>query len=419
MKEDTYESGKKYTVGSQIVYLQYEWKCTGREDYCSMKEYNPVGELGLDTWTRYKIVSSDFKCETKPVEGTDDGTPPDPGTNPGSDTPDADKENQYYDPKVDPNSDGEFKVPTCMGYPLLKYNKDKTDFEYGSLVYQRGKRYSCWVVDWCNDSIFEAAFFWDSAWKGVPEFDALDLSKDTYSNQNEYAKYDSVVIHGNKYICLIGGWCSQKAFHPLGNHGGSAWKWDGSLDLKPDKCYDPSSPNSNPDTNPDTNVGYDNKEICRSFYIKEYRENSSNYISGTLVVKDNQIYRCINSLTCMFSTYKPGSKYAVDTWTKIDPKELTDLTNDNYYIGKSYKISNKIIYQQHEFECITSNGKCSITDYNPFTRMGKEAWKLSKKLIPSITCSDDKVLKDGVEIKKIETDGNQHYDGNSRYIISL
>ena len=375
LTKDNYKPDMPYQIGDTVIVLSKKYSCRIM-GWCVLKSYYPAGKNGDQAWTFVANVEPEnLECYT-------------------SITPDTDEGPAWYVPGTNHSVGGEFAVPDCTTYPIMKF-KAGEKYKYASVVYHAGWRWYCYVQDWCNSIEY---FPGDGtiAWTMMKTWEAQDLSKDDYvAVTNEYAEGDTVVVLSKRFACKVPGWCVLKDYSPVGLFGKSAWKFIENVEPVNMECFDTSKEVDT--TEPE--------KICRSYFVPDYVENNKSYIVGSLVGFKNEIYRCLDTWLCQYEDFAPDREYGWDAWMMLAPFHVQDLTKDNYLINKIYKPQDRIIYHQEVYECVGPSTECSKE--NPLSKWGMNVWKYINYNEPSFECREGKMYVDDKEIRQTFSNGNQ------------
>ena len=305
--------------------------------------------------------------------------------------------NDYYVKGVDSSATGDESIPDCLGYYLKKWTNSETDVKFGDIRYHSGKRYYCHVQGWCQQSTSFAPGDGSIAWKVLKNNQVLDLCSDTYDVQNlsDYVKDVEVVMHGKKYKCKVTGWCNLVDYAPVGNHSAQAWELVEDLNPAAASCAVLTARILASAKGPN----------CVSFDVPEWKANNSEYIIGSLVKWNQEVFRCAHSLKCKFESYRPGRKLHKEAWNLLYENDLQDPSVDDYGANREYEYGDRMVFHQHEFECIGFKWQCSDYEFNPYGQDGGQVWKWLGKVESSLECIGDSIWKNGEKIQKIIFDG--------------
>ena len=381
---DTYKPGEEYNIGDKVVLRQYEFECILDSEFCSDPFFNPISLAGESAWHFVQI---------KPIPTVDPTAPVDPVEAPKTGPTEA---SHLYDSATDANDDTEgYAIPACLTYALEKFGH-RDMYKVGQIVYFESRRYVCLYEEACDGTMNPAQNM--TSWRPLKTGEATDLTQDTYKPGLENA---TAILFGITYTCRDPtlGWCKLLANFPLLQTDLENGAWivgDDVSDASTNGCFDVSTSKTPWQEEEERKK----KEQCVSYFVGEWTGNNESYITGTLVKKDNVVYRCMEYWECKYEWNTPGDEYSAHVWEVLSG--VTDLSEDTYVSGKNYKQGDKVIFHQIEYECIEYETNCSDPTLSPLIG---GPWAIVDEKESTIGCDGTNIYKNQKKFIKQFTSG--------------
>jgi chitinase len=209
----------------------------------------------------------------------------------------------------------EYNDENIIETDIINYPKHLGSYLANTIVELQGKKYKCLsmdVVDLCNDkSYIPNGLYGYLAWG---ELDENNSKK--YASKNEFPVYpdkignyvenQKVKAGVNKVFQCIDGkqaLCNNIIYAPAGDKGYKAW-----ANITSNLSYSSSS---------NSRLANEQKPEGAQYI---YPDNIENYVGGTIVAIDKDLYRCKvgpSAKLCLIKTYTPDGKYGLDAWERV------------------------------------------------------------------------------------------------------
>ena len=330
-------------------------------------------------------------------------------------------------------------LPDCTSEKYFDWVAGFPDYHHGSIVKHKDRRYQCRIAARCGNISYEpGTLYGKDVWQVLKKDEAVDLTMDNYSENNNYQVSDKIIYMQYEWECFAyDTYCSNPAYNPVSMYGHLTWmrlelaKTDlvcstgetvgtstgttsgtdtgttsgtdtGTTSGTDTGTTSGTDTGTTSGTGTSTGSGVSSGSIfdptssdndttgeyaipnCLSYPLYQFDQNIKSYDFGDIVEHLKKRYKCFIKVRCNTApSFMPGD--GSGTWKQLKADEAVNLSKDDYQSISTFQFGDSVILHGITFQCQIP-GWCILPYYSPVGADGTYAWNQTGTVSGDFDC---------------------------------